>query len=302
MESSDTTDKQAAAGEANPAETTIELPEGALATLKEAARRAGDIQLRYLGKVKNIVYKGAIDLVTEADRESEALIVSLIREDYPGHSILAEESGAHEGVEGKDGAGGEWRWVVDPLDGTTNYSHGLPIFAVSIALQRGETTAAACVYAPALDECYIAVLDGGASLNGDPIRVSATDMLQKSLLVTGFPYDRVERVDHYMEVFGALLKGSQGVLRWGSASIDLCHVACGRLEAFWEENLHPWDTAAGELIVREAGGRVTRFDGAPYSIFARDMLASNGRIHEQMTGILAPYRLDPRRGGPENQT
>jgi len=269
--------------------TVPDLPEGADAVLKEATRRAGEVLLHYRGNVKQIEYKGDINLVTEADREAEAVVVSLIRDNFPDHTILAEESGKHDAR----GPGARWRWVIDPLDGTTNFAHALPIFAVSIAVQYDGVTQAGCVYAPALDEVYHAVHGSGATLNGDPIRVSSIDTLKQSLLVTGFPYDRAERVDHYMEVFGKFLKSSQGVVRWGSASIDLCHVACGRLEAFWEEKLHPWDTAAGELIVVEAGGRVTRFDNSPYSIFDQEILATNGHIHDVMVDILRPYSLDP---------
>ncbi len=261
-----------------------ELPEGTLELLKETAFQAGRVLEGYRGHVK-VEFKGEIDLVTEADRKAESVIVDLIRENYPEHGILAEESGSL----GPDREESDWQWVIDPLDGTTNFSHGLPIFATSIALQYRAVTAAGCVYAPALDEFYFASHGSGASLNGEPVHVSDIDSLKRSLVVTGFPYDRIDRVDHYMEIFGKVLKRTQGVLRWGSAAIDLCHVASGRLEAFWEEKLHPWDTAAGELIVREAGGRVTRFGGEPYSIFDPEILASNGRIHGALSEILQSY-------------
>lgn len=264
------------------------LPEGAWELLEDAARRAGDLLLQFRGRLRSIEYKSEINLVTEADRAAEALIIGAIRERFPAHSILAEESGAHGPGEGarEAGSGPRWRWVIDPLDGTTNFAHSLPIFAVSIALQCGELTVAGAVNAPALGELYLGRLGGGVTLNGAPLRVSPTADLGRSLVVTGFPYDRRQRIAHYMDYFGRALARTQGVLRWGAAAIDLAHVAAGRLEAFWEEKLHPWDTAAGELFVREAGGRVTRFSGGSYSIFDKDILATNGHIHEAMMEIL----------------
>jgi myo-inositol-1(or 4)-monophosphatase len=270
-----------------PEETT--LPEGAMETLEEATRGAGAILLSHRGKLRAIEFKSEIDLVTEADRNSEAFIVNLLQRRFPDHAILAEESGALAGA-GKGVAAGEpaeWRWVIDPLDGTTNYAHGLPIFCVTIALQHRGSTVAGTVLAPVLGEYYTAWLGGGAWLNGERIHVSPTSELSKSLTVTGFPYDRRTNVEHYMRIFGRILSRTRGVLRWGSAAYDLANVASGRLEAFWEEKLHPWDTVAGDLLVREAGGRVSAFDGSAYSIFDPSMLATNGAIHEGMMRLIA---------------
>lgn len=282
-----------------PEETT--LPEGVMETLEEATRGAGAILLSHRGRLRSIEFKSEIDLVTEADRNSEAFIVNLLQRRFPDHAILAEESGALPGA-GKRGAAGEptgepaeWRWVIDPLDGTTNYAHGLPIFCVTIALQHRGNTVAGTVLAPVLGEYYAAWLGGGTWLNGERIHVSPTSMLSRALTVTGFPYDRRNRVDHYMRIFGRVLARTRGVLRWGSAAYDLANVASGRLEAFWEENLHPWDTAAGELLVREAGGRMSTFDGSAYSIFNPSMLATNGAVHEGMMRLIAETNsLDPR--------
>ncbi len=282
--------REAAAAAAEAAPAAGALPEGAFETLEEALRTAGGILTEYRGRIRKIEYKSEINLVTDADHAAEKAILSIIRGRFPGHSILAEESGAlaESGASGATGAkdAAKWRWVIDPLDGTTNYAHGLAIFSVSIALQRNETTVAGGVFAPALGEIFLARRGGGATMNGAPIRVSDVASLERALVVSGFPYDRRERVEYYMEIFGRVLARTQGVIRWGSAAIDLCMVACGRLEAFWEQNLHPWDTAAGELIVCEAGGRVTRFDGSPYSIFDKQILATNGRVHEAMQALM----------------
>lgn len=262
-----------------------------LDTMRSAAREAGDVLRAHRGKLRSIEFKGAIDIVTEADKASEAVILRHVRERHPDHAILAEESGA-SGSPGAPGTGADvaatpqFQWIIDPLDGTTNYAHGIGIFSVSIAVRRAGKAVAGIVYAPAQEEIYEARAGGGATLNGTPIRVSTVADLNRALLVTGFPYDRRSRMDHYMALLGTFLTRSQGVLRLGSAAFDLCQVASGRLEGFWEENLAPWDTAAGELILREAGGRITDFENKPFSPFGKKLLATNGLLHEAMLETL----------------
>lgn len=242
-------------------------------TLETALQQAGFVLSRHYGKLERIDEKSEIDLVTAADRDSEAVIVEVVREAFPSHAILAEEGGAT--------AGSEYTWVIDPLDGTTNFAHGFPLFAVSIAVMQGDRAVAAGVYNPFYQEAFLAEAGSGATLNGEPIRVSKVQTLAKSLMVTGFPYDRRERMDHYMSGVSEFLNRAQGVLRLGSAALDLCSVACGRLEGFWEEKLNPWDTAAGWLLVTEAGGKVTDFSGGAFSPHGNQILATNGIIHEE---------------------
>jgi len=248
--------------------------------LFETTQRAGTILKNRLGRVEQISTKtGEIDLVTIADRESEELIKSAIREEYPDHSILAEESG------GEYPNDSEYLWVIDPLDGTTNFAHSFPVFSVSIALQREGKTILGAVYNPLYEEFFFAERSGGSFFNDRPIRVSKVKTLDQSLLVTGFSYDRRERADHYLGIFKAFMMRCHGVRRLGSAALDFCSVACGRLEGYWEENLKPWDTAAGWLILEEAGGCVTDFSGGPYSIDKKQVLATNGHIHEEVLGV-----------------
>jgi myo-inositol-1(or 4)-monophosphatase len=249
-----------------------------LALAIDAAKEAGAFLAANVGKVRTITDKDGFgkNLVTEIDRASEAMILGSIRKHFPGDEILAEEGGTGAAP------GAAYRWVVDPLDGTTNYTHGLPVFCVSIGVEHEGTLVAGVIYDPNLDELFSAESGRGARLNGSPMNVSSTNSMNRSLLVTGFPYNVHENPDKSIERFvGALMK-SQAVRRMGSAAIDLAYVACGRYEAFWEVGLHPWDVAAGALLVAEAGGTVTGFNGGPFSIHGKDIAASNSRVHSQL--------------------
>lgn len=245
-----------------------------------AAYRAGRILNEYFGDTFQVTKKGLIDLVTDADVAAEQAIVATIAEVFPDHAILAEESGA-------SGGNGNDRWIVDPLDGTTNFAHKLPIFAVSIAYARNDEIEMGLVFHPTNGELFTAIRGEGAQLNDAPIGVSATETMRDSLLVTGFPYT-INSGDTEMPMarFARCLKAAQGIRRLGSAALDLCYVACGRFDGFWEENLKPWDTAAGMLIAAEAGGRVTDFGDRPYGIDDKQILATNGLIHRQMLDLL----------------
>lgn len=251
-------------------------------TAIEAAREAGKLLKHHLGRVREIREKSGQEknLVTEVDRKSEDLIIGIIRRRHPGHAILAEESGT-------GGSDSEFKWIIDPLDGTTNYAHGFPVFCVSIAVERKGTVVAGVIYDPNLDELFTAEKGKGAYLNGKRMNVSRIDSLGRSLLVTGFPYTIADNPSHAIEHFIRFLRKSQAVRRMGSAAIDLAYVAAGRYEGFWEVALNPWDTAAGVLLVEEAGGRVTDFFGGPYSIYKPEVLASNGLVHRQMADTLA---------------
>lgn len=233
---------------------------------------------------KRVEYKGAVDLVTETDREVEALVTARLRAAFPDHQIVAEEASggatAHRPPEDR------YVWYVDPLDGTTNFAHAFPQFAVSIALAKGAERLFGIVCDPVRDETFVARKGEGATLNGVRVRVSDTDELDGALLATGFAYDRRERSEFYLSFFGEFMCRAQGLRRLGSAALDLCYVACGRFDGFWEWKLHPWDTAAGALVVREAGGHVTDFRGGAYDPFADQILASNGRIHEEMARVI----------------
>jgi myo-inositol-1(or 4)-monophosphatase len=245
-----------------------------------AAFEGGGVLRSYLGNLSSIGKKGAIDLVTEADIGSEKQIIQAIRSRFPDHAVLAEESGANPGVP-------EYQWIIDPLDGTTNFAHQLPIFAVSIAFAfRGEMTVG-IVLNPVSGELFTAVRGKGAELNGRPIRVSESRRVSESLLVTGFPYNFEEILDSVMDRFRSCLRASRGVRRLGAAALDLCFVACGRFDGFWEENLKPWDTAAGMLIASEAGGQVTDFKGKKFAVDDREILATNGSIHRELMSLLA---------------
>ncbi len=245
-----------------------------------AAYRAGKILSHHFGKPLNISKKGIMDLVTEADVASEASIIETIREAFPEHGILAEESGAS----GDAQAG---LWIIDPLDGTTNFAHKLPIFAVSIAFQHNDDILFGTILNPISGELFTAVKGSGALLNGEPITVTQTACVDESLLVTGFPYTvRDKFPTQQMASFGRCLTAAQGIRRLGAAALDLCFVACGRFDAFWEENLKPWDTAAGMLIVTEAGGCVTDYSGDPYQITDKELLATNQHIHKEMVDLL----------------
>lgn len=242
--------------------------------MAEIAREAGALLMGYFQRRVKVEYKGDVDLVTEADRASEALITRRIRERWPGHNILGEEGTRTE-------QGSEYRWYVDPLDGTTNFAHGFPVFCVSLGLEHNDERVAAVIFDPTRDEMFTAQKGGGAFLNGRPIHVSTIFNLAECLVATGFPSHKRHKNPNIFFYHQITLK-THGVRRAGSAALDLCDVACGRFDGFWEFNLNPWDTAAGVLMVEEAGGRVTRFDGQPFRIDSRETLASNGLVHDAL--------------------
>jgi myo-inositol-1(or 4)-monophosphatase len=246
-----------------------------------AAFKSGEVLKHYFGNIREINKKSAKDLVTNADTESEKVIIDTIRSAFPQHSILAEESGLNSV------SSNQFQWIVDPLDGTVNFAHQLGLFCVSIAFAIGESVKVGIVLNPVSGELFAAVEGQGATLNGRPIQVSSQSDLAESLLVTGFPYNINDIIAPAMERFTNCLRISRGVRRLGSAAIDLCYVACGRFEAFWEQNLHPWDTAAGLLIVKEAGGTITDFSNNTYSVFSKEMLASNGKVHQAMLAMMS---------------
>jgi myo-inositol-1(or 4)-monophosphatase len=246
---------------------------------QDVARGAGEILRRNYGRQQKIHFKGEINLVTDVDRESESYILGRIRETYPDHGVLSEESPERT-------SGSPYRWIVDPLDGTTNYAHGYPCFCVSVAVEREAKLVAGAVYDPLLEEMFTATPGAGAFRNGQPIAVSTTAQLRKSLLATGFAYDVKTSSDNNFDYFRAFVMTGQAIRRDGSAALDLCYLACGRFDGFWELKLKPWDTAAGLLILLEAGGVASRLDGSPYDIRQQELLASNGRIHEQMIEVL----------------
>ena len=248
----------------------------------ETAKDAGQLLLEKFGRITQITKKGDINLVTEADLASEALIIERIRSHHPKHSILAEESGEAT-VVGGDAA---WKWIIDPLDGTTNYAHGYPCFCVTLALEHDGDIVIGVTFDPTRNELFAAEKGRGASLNGRPIRVSATEKLSEALIVTGFPYDFKEKED-FGRHLNDFLFHSRGVRRDGSAAIDMAYVACGRYDGFWEEGLHAWDVAAGKLMIEEAGGMVTYYDGSPFSIYSPPICASNGTIHAEMLKVLS---------------
>ena len=249
----------------------------------QTAREAGHILIEKLGRAI-VSHKGSINLVTEADLASEKLIIERIRSHYPKHAILAEESGASGGVGASYGKS-EWRWIIDPLDGTTNYAHGYPCFCVSIGIERAGRMEIGVVYDPTRDEMFAAERGQGATLNARPIRVSAIEDLNQAMLCTGFPYDVRER-PRFARHFANFTMKAQAVRRDGSAALDLAYVACGRFDGFWEDGLHPWDVAAGELLIEEAGGCVTDFDDAPVDTYAPKVVSSNGLIHQAMLRVL----------------
>jgi myo-inositol-1(or 4)-monophosphatase len=246
---------------------------------EELARGGGGILRKSYGRQQTIHFKGEINLVTDVDRESEESILGRIRERFSDHGLLSEESPERRSPS-------PYRWIVDPLDGTTNYAHGYPCFCVSVAVEHEGAVVAGAVYDPLLDESFTAARGGGAFRNGDRIAVSKIAELRKSLLATGFAYDVNTSTDNNFDYFRAFVLTGQAIRRDGSAALDLCYLACGRFDGFWELKLKPWDTAAGLLILHEAGGVSTRLDGRPYDIHQPDLLASNGLIHAQMVEVL----------------
>jgi myo-inositol-1(or 4)-monophosphatase len=248
--------------------------------LEAIAREAGTLLMQYFARHVTIEYKGEVDLVTEADRASERLIVERLRARWPEHGIVAEEGTRSD-------TGAEYRWYVDPLDGTTNFAHGYPVFCISMALARQDgQLEVGVLYDPTRDEMFSAARDCGARLNGQPLHVSGTVSLAHSLLGTGFPsYKRHKNPNIFF--YHQITLRSHGVRRAGSAALDLANVASGRYDGFWEFNLNPWDTAAGVLLVQEAGGNVTRFDGSPFRLDSREVLASNALIHQELIAQFA---------------
>ncbi|HZY46025.1 MAG TPA: inositol monophosphatase family protein [Anaerolineae bacterium] len=251
----------------------------ALDFAKKISREAGQLLTEYWHRGVVAEYKGAIDLVSEADRASEKLILDRIRSVYPDHAILSEESGSNQ-------TSSPYTWIVDPLDGTTNFTHGHPDFAVTIALQVKDAIELGVVIDPLRNELFAARKGQGSWLNDRRIKVSATEQLDRSLLVTGFPYDRRTNPHNNLREDSAFLMMAQGVLRSGSAAIDLASVACGRVDGYWEFRLSPWDVAAGILLVNEAGGRVTNVEGEQLAVPHTDVVASNGLIHAEMMSVL----------------
>ncbi len=251
-----------------------------LSAAQNAAHQAGALLKDNWLKAKTIEVKtDIVDLVTNVDKASDALITHLLRTQFPTHQIIAEESAI-------SGQPSDYRWYIDPIDGTTNFAHSFPHFAVSIALTHKTQGIVGVVYDPLRDELFCAARGDGATLNGRPIRVSPTPQLDQSLVLTGFPYDRRKRSEYYLRFYQAFMLRTQGVRRCGSAALDLCYIASGRADAFWEWRLHPWDTAAGSLIVEEAGGKMSDFSGQLFDIAGEQTLASNSQVHAEMVEVL----------------
>ncbi len=246
----------------------------------EAARAAGDLLRGRIDSILEVRHKGVVDLVTDVDVASEKLVAERILSAFPSHTILGEEGGRLGGDDVR------FRWLVDPLDGTTNYTHGFPLFCVSIGFEMDGQLCFGAVYAPYVDELFVAQAGRGATLNGNPISVSGVDHLRQAMVATGFPYDRGE-LPRALRSFEAFSFKSQAVRRLGSAALDLCYVACGRLDAYWEHNVKPWDLAAGALILREAGGQLSATDGSAFSVDGGQVLSSNARLHQAMVEVLA---------------
>lgn len=244
----------------------------------EAALKSGLFIKRSIGRFGSISYKGRDNLVTDVDRRSEAIIIDTIRKAFPSHSILAEERGSLK-------TPSPYRWLIDPLDGTTNFAHSFPFFSVSVALERCGRLVLGVVYDPTRDELFCAEAGKGAFLNKKRIHVSSVKHLSGALLGTGFAYGRKKKIKNVVN-FKNMLKRAQAIRRPGSAALDLCYVACARFDGFWEMDLHPWDSAAGTLMVREAGGCVTKFDGSPYTPYDKEVLAANRFIHRSMISVL----------------
>jgi len=255
-----------------------------LATAIEAVVRAGSIQIDRFGGAMRVDKKGAIDLVTDVDVAVEKMFREMVAERFPDHQVLAEEFGGAAAVPRGP------CWVFDPIDGTTNFAHGLPIFCSSLALEIDGVAEVAAVYDPNRRELFTAERGGGAFLNGRPLHVSDASALVDAMLVTGFPYDVHSRIDEIVGLFGQFVGRARAVRRLGSAAIDLCYVAAGRMDGFWESDLKPWDIAGGALIVAEAGGRVTNMDGSPFASRGQQVLASNGLLHDAMLEIIQTFR------------
>ena len=249
------------------------------AVAQEAAHKAGSMLKKNMGEVREIAFKGAVNIVTNFDKRSQEIICEHLSSRFPDHDFLAEEDFHQD-------RGSDFRWIIDPIDGTTNYAHNFPVFCVSIALENKGEIIAGVVYDPLREEMFYASKEGGAFLNGDKISISCIAELQKSLLATGFPYDIWESQVNNLDHFTNFITRAQAIRRCGAAAIDLCYVACGRFDGFWELKLNPWDIAAGALIVTEAGGSMSDFQGEKFSTYGDETLASNGVIHDQMIKVL----------------
>ncbi len=247
---------------------------------EEASRIAGALQLEGLKREKRIEFKGSINLVTDVDKACEKAIVEVLQGRFPEHDILAEEGSGRR-------KNSEYKWIIDPLDGTTNYAHGYRLFCVSIALEHKGEIVAGAVYEPNRDEMFLAEKGGGATLNGEKISVSAVADLNHAMLATGFAYNVRETSNNNLDHFQNLLMKAQAIRRDGVAAIDLCYVAAGRYDGFWELNLFPWDVAAGYLMIQEAGGKVSDFRGKAFDVYSKEILASNGSLHRAMSGVLS---------------
>lgn len=248
--------------------------------LLNATKAAGEVIKEYFQGTFKIDNKDTINnLVTEVDTRAEKVIIDIIQSHYPGHSIISEEVGSilHKS---------EYEWIIDPIDGTVNFAHGIPICCVSIGIRYQEELILGTVYNPMLNELFFAEKGKGAYLNDEPISVSSKTNIKTACLVTGFPYKWPKTYEHPIKVFERFIMEGLPVRRLGSAAIDLCWVACGRFDGFWEYNLNPWDVAAGYLIVQEAGGRITNFNGEPYDVNDKETLATNGKIHDDMLNII----------------
>ena len=250
-------------------------------TLEKALVEAGHVLKRAIDRPKDIRYKSPASLVTETDKNSERLIIKIIKRKFPNHSILSEES-APQG-------NSPCKWIIDPIDGTANFAHSFPAACISIAYEEAGTVKMGGVWNPFIQEWFWAERGKGASLNGKRIRVSKIKTLRESLLVTGFPYDRVTRAGYYLKFMKAFMVTTHGIRRLGSAALDLCYVACGRFDGYWEFKLHSWDQAAGALIVEEAGGELSDFSGRPMNIYGKQTLATNSHIHKEMIKILKKH-------------
>ncbi|MDF0652221.1 MAG: inositol monophosphatase family protein [Nitrospira sp.] len=253
-------------------------------TLLEAAvaasREAGALLLEYADAGFRIEYKNPVNLVTDADHAAEQCVIDRIKARFPAHRFLAEEQGRLEEAQSP------YLWIIDPLDGTTNFAHGYPAYCVSIGLEYEGRCVLGAIFDPSRNELFTAIEHRGAWLNGRPIHVSSTMTLDRSLLVTGFAYDIRETPRNNLNHFSSFALKAQGLRRTGSAALDLCYVAAGRFDGFWEVRLHPWDMAAGSVIVREAGGRLSNFSGNDLSIYGQELVATNGQIHEAMLAVL----------------
>lgn len=268
---------------------------------RQAALAAGRVMRQNYLQPHEITMKGTIDPVTETDFQCQEIIIGMIRQAFPDHGFLAEERAgedvgqppsavaeiSHPGLAWEADPPPTCRWIIDPLDGTVNFAHGYPAFCVSIACETDGVLEYGVIYDPLRDELFEATRGGGAGLNGAPIRVSKTARMDRALIATGFPYDIRERVPETLARLGRLLGIVQGLRRGGSAALDLAYVACGRLDGFYEENLKPWDTAAGLIIVTEAGGKITTFDGGDYDLYSLNIVASNGVLHQKLLDCLS---------------